>query len=167
MGPPKFSLHAIVVHLPIGAWTGALIFDLLTRFHLGGNTLVRLSFLCVAAGIAGALVAVPTGLLDWSGVKKGKPAWKLGLYHMATNLVVTVVFALNLAVRWSHWQDAEMVSLAGLALSLAGTALLFVGAYLGGLMLYDHGVSVARSSKHKWREVAERAGSNVPQKKEG
>jgi len=34
------------------------------------------------------------------------------------------------------------------------------------LMVYDHGISVARQSKHKWRHVAEAAGANVPPKQE-
>jgi uncharacterized membrane protein len=164
---PKFSLHAIVVHVPVGAWTGSLIFDLLSRLHVGGNAMVRLSFISIAIGLGGALIAVPTGVLDWGGVKKEKPAWKIGLYHMATNLVVTILFAINLGSRFSTWKTAEVVSPLMILLSAVGTVLLFGGAYLGGLMLYDHGVSVARASKDKWREVAQRSGSNVPEKKEG
>jgi hypothetical protein len=30
-------------------------------------------------------------------------------------------------------------------------------------MIYDHGISVARTSKEKWRKMAEASGSNVSQ----
>jgi uncharacterized membrane protein len=164
---PKFPFHSIVVHVPVAMWTFALVFDVLTRLHIGGNAMVRLSFFSIAFGLAAALIAVPTGVLDWGGVKKDKPAWKIGLYHMATNLVVTILFAINLGVRLSTWKTVEMVSPLAMLLSALGTLLLFVGAYLGGRMIYDYGVGVARGSKEKWRHIAEQGGAHVPEKKEG
>jgi hypothetical protein len=49
---------------------------------------------------------------------------------------------------------------------MIGTVVLIGSAYLGGLMVYDYGIGVARHSKEKWREVAEAAGANVPPKEE-
>jgi uncharacterized membrane protein len=154
----------MVVHIPVATWSGALLFDALSRVHLGNNAIVRLSFFSILLGLAAALFAIPTGVLDWGGVKKEKPAWKLGLYHMATNLVVTILFAMNLGVRLTTWKTAETVSATALLLSATGTALLFVGIYLGGVMIYGHGVGVARRSKEKWRRIAEQGGAPVPKK---
>jgi uncharacterized membrane protein len=163
--PPKFPFHSIIVHLPVATWTFALVFDLLSRLHVGGNAMVRLSFFAICTGLAGALLAVPTGVLDWGGVKKEKPAWKIGLYHMAINLVVTILFAINLGVRLSTWKTAEMVSPLAILLSAVGTLLLFAGAYLGGRMIYEYGVGVARASKERWRREAEKGGARVPEQK--
>lgn len=164
--PPKFPFHSLVVHVPVAAWSGALLFDVLSRMHIGGNAMVRLSFFSISLGLAAALLAIPTGVLDWGGVKKEKPAWKIGLYHMAANLVVTIVFAINLGVRISTWKTAEMVPLSALLLSVIGTVLLLGAAYLGGMMVYEHGIGVARRSKEKWRQIAEAGGARLP-KKEG
>ena len=164
--PPKFPLHSLIVHVPVAAWTFALLFDGFSRIHVGGNAMVRLSFFSICLGLVAALLAIPTGVLDWGGVKKEKPAWKIGLYHMAINLVVTIIAAINLGVRLSTWKTAEMVSLPALLLSAIGTVLLFGGAYLGGMMVYEHGVGVARRSKEKWRRIAEEGGAHLP-KKEG
>jgi uncharacterized membrane protein len=153
--------------VPVATWTFALVFDVLSRLHIGANGMVRLSFFAITLGLIAALVAVPTGVLDWGGVKKEKPAWKIGLYHMAVNLTVTILFAINLGVRLSTWKTAEMVSPLAILLSIIGTLLLFVGAYLGGRMIYDYGVGVARGSKEKWRRIAEQGGARVPEKKEG
>jgi uncharacterized membrane protein len=162
--PPKFPLHSLIVHIPVATWSCALLFDGLSRLNIGQNAMVRLSFFSISFGLAASLVAIPTGVLDWGGVKKEKPAWKFGLYHMATNLVVTIVFAMNLGVRLTTWKTSEMVALPALLLSAIGTVLLFGGAYLGGMMIYDHGVGVARRSKEKWRRVAEEEGARLPQK---
>jgi hypothetical protein len=43
---------------------------------------------------------------------------------------------------------------------------LAVSGYLGGLMVYDHGISVARQSKAKWRQLAEAGRARVPEEKD-
>jgi uncharacterized membrane protein len=144
----------------------AAIFDLLSRAGAGGNVLVRLSFVCIGAGLIAALPAITTGALDWAEVKKEKPAWRLGLYHMLLNLVVFALFALNFGLRFPDWANALAISDAQLVLSLAATVLLGFSAWLGGRMVYQHGVGVARQSKDKWRSVAEAGGANVPEPKE-
>ena len=158
----KHPLHPIIVHVPVALWPGAVLFDGLSRMGLGGNAMVQLSFYAIAFGLLAALVAVPTGVLDWGEIKKEKPAWKIGLYHMAVNLVVALLFAINLGLRIEDFRTARVVAAAPLLLSAIGTVLLIGGAYLGGLMVYDHGIGVARMSKDKLRREAERAGANIP-----
>ena len=158
----KHPLHPIIVHVPVGLWPAALLFDGLSRLGFGGNALVQLSFFCIATGVLAALVAVPTGVLDWAEIKKERPAWRLGLYHMAVNLVVALVYAINLGLRLEDFRSASAVANAPLALSAIGTVLLFGGVYLGGLMVCAHGIGVARMSKQQLRKEAEKAGANVP-----
>jgi uncharacterized membrane protein len=155
-------LHPILVHVPMAMWPGALIFDLLSQWNIGGNASVRLSFYAIAFGLAASLLAAPTGLIDWTGIKKEKPAWKIGLYHMALNLVALLLFAINLGLRWPTFRDATKVATTPLLLSAIGTLLLIGSAYLGGMMVYEYGISVARMSKQKWRKIAEAGGANAP-----
>jgi len=154
-------LHPILVHIPMAMWPGALIFDLLSQRQIGGNAMVRLSFYAIAFGLVAALAAVPTGLVDWSGIKKEKPAWKLGLYHMLLNSVVAILFVVNLYLRWPTFREATEVDRIPLLLSAMGTLILIGSAYLGGRMVYEYGISVARMSKKKWRKVAVAGGANL------
>ncbi|HWQ90785.1 MAG TPA: DUF2231 domain-containing protein [Clostridia bacterium] len=158
----KHPLHPAVVHVPVAAWPGALIFDLLSRMDVGGNAMVRLSFYAIILGLASTLIVVPSGLADWSGIKREKPAWKLGLYHLSINLVATLLFAVNFGLRIETFKTAVQTDTVPLVLSLIGTVLLIVSGYLGGLMVYDRGVSVARMSKAKWRKRAAAAGAKLP-----
>jgi uncharacterized membrane protein len=158
----KHPLHPIIVHVPMAMWPGALIFDLLSQWQIGGNAMVRLSFYAIIFGLVASLLAVPTGLLDWTGIKKEKPAWKIGLYHMSLNLIVALLFAINLGLRLHTVREATKVEGAPLLLSAIGTLLLVASAYLGGMMVYEYGISVARMSKKKWRKIAEAGGANVP-----
>src|SRR5438445_10259566 len=111
-------LHPILAHVPMAMWPGALVFDVLSRWN--GNAMVRLSFYAIIFGLAASFLAVPAGLVDWSGIKKEKPAWKIGLYHMALNVVVTAVFAINLGLRFEDFRDASIVATAPLTLSISG-----------------------------------------------
>jgi len=158
----KHPLHPIIVHVPMATWPGALIFDLLSQWQIGGNAMVRLSFYAIIFGLVASLLAVPTGLLDWTGIKKEKQAWKIGLYHMSLNLIVALLFAINLGLRLHTVREATKVEGAPLLLSAIGTLLLVASTYLGGMMVYEYGISVARMSKKKWRKIAEAGGANVP-----
>ena len=155
-------LHPILIHIPMAMWPGALIFDLLSQWRIGGNAMVRLSFYAIVFGLAASLLAVPTGVVDWSGIKKEKPAWKIGLYHMVLNLLVALLFAINLGLRTQTFREATRVAGTPLLLSVVGTVLLIGSAYLGGMMTYTYGISVARMSKDKWCKIAEAGGANVP-----
>jgi len=155
-------LHPIVVHVPMAMWPGALIFDLLSKWQIGGNAMVRLSFYAIVFGLLASLLAVPAGVVDWSGIKKEKPAWKIGLYHMILNLLVALLFAINLGLRVQTFREATTIAGVPLLLSILGTALLIGSAYLGGMMTYTYGISVARMSKDKWHKIAEAGGANLP-----
>jgi uncharacterized membrane protein len=158
-------LHAAIVHIPVALWPGALLFDLVSYAGVGGNPVVRLSFIAIGAGLAGALVAVPTGVADWSEIKQEKPAWKIGLAHMGANLVAIILYAVNLGLRLETFESATRIAPAPLILSAIGTVVLFGSAYLGGMMVYDHGIGIARESKRKWRKIAEAGNANVPPEK--
>src|SRR5205814_9580626 len=92
-------LHPILVHVPMAMWPGALIFDLLSKWQIGGNAMVRLSFCAIVFGLPASLLAVPAGVVDWSGIKKEQPAWKIGAHHMILNHLVALLVAINLGLR--------------------------------------------------------------------
>ena len=116
-------LHPAIVHLPTGLWPAALLFDLLSCWlELGGNPLVRTSFACIAGGLIAVPLAIPTGLADWSGIKPGKPARRIGIYHLILNVIATGLFLLNLWIRWDHVRRGEHVTFAQAALTFVGAS---------------------------------------------
>lgn len=154
-------LHPAIVHVPLGGWIGACGLDLAAWLGWTGADGARIALYLVAAGLLAALLAVPPGIADWVEIKKEKPAWKLGLYHMALNLVATLVWAVNCGLRIGS--DASGITFPILVTSVIGTALVVTGGYLGSLMVFDHGVGVARQSKRKWRRIAASGGSRLPE----
>src|SRR5947208_5848611 len=137
-------LHPILAHVPMAVWPGALIFDLLSQCQIGGNAMVRLSFYAIIFGLAAALVAAPTGLVDWSGIKKEKPAWKIGLSHMSLNLIVTLLFGVNLALRWQTFREASEVDRIPLLLSYFVTFILIISAFMYVRMVFVYVIRLVR-----------------------
>ncbi|MGH2558329.1 MAG: DUF2231 domain-containing protein [Thermomicrobiales bacterium] len=157
-------LHPAIVHIPSALWPAAVVFDLLTLFDVGGNPLVRASFLSIIAGLIAAAIAIPTGLADWLGIKRGRPAWQLGLFHLILNASATVLFAASLVFRLDGWRTDAQAGIIPFVLAILGAGALGQGGYFGGKMAYDYGISVARVSKDEWRETAEAGGARLPEK---
>ena len=157
----KHPLHPALVHIPTALWPMAWVFDLLSQFQ-SNNAFVQLSFYAGLLGLLVALPAIPTGFADWTDIRREKPAWSLGLYHMVLNVIVSILWAINLGLRAGSFQDDVSVPLGLVGLSSLATALLLVSGYLGGRMIYAYGINVARLSKEKWRKIAEEGGAAVP-----
>ncbi len=153
-------LHPAIVHIPLGGWVAALMIDVAISAGWTHGGPHRLALYCVVIGLIVAVIAVPPGLADWLGIKKEKPAWKLGVIHLALNGAATAVWVLNAILRLRA--DAAVTPLI-LVTSVLGTLLVLAGGYIGALMVFDHGVSVARQSKETWRKRAVRGGARVPE----
>lgn len=153
-------LHPAIVHIPLGGWVAACGIDVsvLAGWTHGGPP--RLALYCVVVGLIGVALAVPPGLADWAGIKREKPAWRLALYHLLVNVAATLVWVLNAVLRL---RSADPLSGAILTTSILGTLLVLTGGYLGSLLVFDHGVSIARQSKSKWRRIAQRGGARLPE----
>ena len=91
-------------------------------------------------------------------------------FHDAERRVPTKCSQHVANVRASNLKELEPVPPIRLAwatesgLSILGTAILIISAYLGGRMTYHYGISVARMSKDEWRQIAEAGGANLPPK---
>lgn len=154
-------LHPMFVHIPVGLWPSALIFDLITYFGPASSALVWVSFWCVCGGILGAMVAVPTGFVDWLDIKR-KPAKLIGVAHMGLNSIVLMLFLASMCTRLVAGLGSYRVDLISMILCFVGVVLLLISSYLGGRMVYAHGIGVARLAKDKWRHVAQNSGAHVP-----
>jgi uncharacterized membrane protein/nitrite reductase/ring-hydroxylating ferredoxin subunit len=141
--PVRHPLHPALVHFPIGLWLLSLLFDLITRWGEPSNTLVLGAYYAMGAGLLMALVAAVTGFADWLEIRADHPAKRFANYHMGINLLVIALYVVNLFLR-SQGLDLVGAPTVPWLLSLVAIALLSVSGYLGGAMIFDHGVSVGR-----------------------
>jgi nitrite reductase/ring-hydroxylating ferredoxin subunit/uncharacterized membrane protein len=123
--------HPAVVPLPIGFWSGALLFDLVAtrRARWAADVLV-------GSGIVAAVPTAAAGLSDWADAEpEGR---RVGLVHAGCNTLALVCYSASLVARLLGRRKA------GVGLGLAGATAISVGGYLGGHLAYVQGVGVER-----------------------
>ena len=131
-------IHPMLVAIPIGLWIFSLVCDLAYAFGTGNNDWRLVTFYTLAGGIVGALLAALPGFIDMLSLPF--PVKRTALIHMAINLTVVALYAVNL---WLRLQDAGHGTV--LTLSIVGIGLLVISGWLGGKMVYEEGVAVGRS----------------------
>jgi len=129
-------LHVVLTDVPIGAWTVAIIFDILGLI-LHRRELASAADVSIGIGLAGAAGAAVTGATDWSDVDP--PARRLGLVHGLLNLGGTAIFATSLVLRRKKSRRS------GFIVSALGYAVMGYAAHLGGKLVYEHRVGVDRT----------------------
>ena len=142
-GPYGHPFHPILVTVPIGAWVCSLVFDVASRFVSDPGVLAQGSMWLIGLGVLGALAAATVGFLDFLGLPRRTPAYRVGLLHMNLNLAVTAAYAVNFAWRMGEQGRSEAVGFPMLVLSVLSIAVLTVSGYLGGKLAYHYGVRVA------------------------
>ncbi len=136
----EHPLHPVLTDVPVGAWTAAILLDLLALV-VGIAGLGLASGIAIGLGILGALGAVVTGLTDWMDVDTSELA--IGIAHGAINVVATALFVASFLMRWSaNWETTW----ANFSPALAGYLIVSFGAYVGGLLVYRLGIMINRNA---------------------
>ena len=125
--------HPLMVPLPIGFWTGALLFDLVAtrRARWAADVLV-------GSGIAAAVPTAAAGLSDWADTYE--ETRRVGLVHAGCNTLALLCYSASLVARLLGRRKA------GVGLGLAGAAAISAGGYLGGHLSYVQAVGVERKA---------------------
>src|SRR6185369_9940958 len=94
-------IHQMLIPFPFGLLATAVIFDII--YLLWGNpTMVTVSYWMIAAGIVGAIIAAPFGLIDFLAIPQGTRAKSVGLVHGLGNVIVLVLFLASCWLRYSN-----------------------------------------------------------------
>jgi uncharacterized membrane protein len=128
-------IHPMLVAVPIGLWIFSLVCDLVHGSGALGDSWNIVALYTLAGGIAGALLAAVPGFIDMLSLPW--PIKRTALIHMGINLTVVALYAVNL---WLRLHSSTLVWL-----SVLGLGLLVVSGWLGGKMVFEHGVGVSRT----------------------
>jgi uncharacterized membrane protein len=128
-------IHPILVVLPLGLWTFALVCDIATLLG-GGQGWQTTALYATGGGVVGALLAAIPGLIDLLAITDAKVR-RVAIWHLVLNLLAVAIFA---AVFWLRWQDPA--SRAAMLLTLLGVLTIGGSGWLGGELVYRHGMGV-------------------------
>jgi uncharacterized membrane protein len=137
----RHPIHPMLVPLPIGLWIFSLVCDLVFAFGGGSETWRTVAFYTMAGGVVGALAAALPGLIDLLSLPK-RPR-RIALAHMTINLTIVGMYAVNIWLRVVNPANVRLT----VWLSVLAVALLAVSGWLGGKMVYEHGVGVDDGSE--------------------
>src|SRR4030095_11049083 len=137
----KHPIHPMLVALPIGLWIFSLVSDVIYLMKWGGPVWNEVALYTMVGGVVGALAAAIPGFVDLLSMKG--PAKQISIWHMCINWLIVGLYALNIWIRTSVSSGATPpVWLSGIAILLLG-----VSGWLGGEMVFVHGVAVEPQAK--------------------
>ena len=131
----KHPIHPMLVAIPIGLWVFSLVCDIVHQFGAVSENWQVVALYTMVGGIIGALIAAVPGFIDLLALPWALK--RIAIMHMSINLTVVALYVVNV---WMRNRGVE--SNAPLWLSVIAIALLVVSGWLGGKMVYVHGVAV-------------------------
>ena len=126
------ALHPIMTDIPIGAWTSSVLLD-----WMGGRDSRSASDRLILVGVLAAGATFATGWSDWANAEQRSAAVRrAGLVHAAANGTASWLMIGSYVARKRGARGR------GKLLSLAGSAALGAGGWLGGHLSYTLGAGV-------------------------
>jgi uncharacterized membrane protein len=141
--PLEHPSHPMFVHFPVAFYVAVLALDILSKVGRFPAAPTATTWLLLGA-FGASLLAVATGLVDRSTTRPGSAVRKKVNQHMYLQLLTAAVFVVNFAVRWPDRHAAEATAL-WIVLDVIGVAILLLGQYLGGILVYRIGFRVGES----------------------
>jgi uncharacterized membrane protein len=99
---------------------------------------------CWLALIGGLIVAAPTattGFADWIQLEWGSDRWRTATLHMTAMVTAVILFALAAWLQHRGYERGD-VTTGGLVFSVLGLVALTAGGWLGGTLVFVHGLRV-------------------------
>jgi uncharacterized membrane protein len=140
-GLPGHPLHPPLTDATIGIYTFATIAALADVLGISTNAATHGWWLALLTGLAATVPTALTGLLDWLQIEWGSELWKTATSHMIAMLSATVFFGLAALFGKDSFDEGNVQAL-DFVLTLIGFGLLTLGGWLGGTIVFVHGMRV-------------------------
>jgi uncharacterized membrane protein len=138
-GLPGHPLHPPLTDATIGAYTVATAFGVLSALGVSEGNTARAWWLTLIVGLVVTGPTALTGLIDWLTIAWGSPLWRTATLHLFAMLTATVFFLL--AAIFGHGGYVDGAATAGsLVLTVVGFGFLTLGGWLGGTIVFVHGM---------------------------
>ena len=156
-GLPGHPVHSPLTDATLGIYTLATVAAILSVLGVAEEDTARAWWLALVIGLVFNAPTAATGIVDWLDISRGTPLKRTATAHMLVMQAATVLFALAAILGHGGYEDAE-VPARGLLLTLIGFAVLSVGGWIGGTIVYVHGMRVLNLAD----EPAARATAPIP-----
>jgi uncharacterized membrane protein len=125
----------------IGSYTAAVVLGCLGAVGVAEDALAKGWWIALLVGLGFGALAAVTGLIDWLSLTWGTPIWRTATFHMLVMVIATLLFVLAAIIGHGSYTDGD-INGGALALALVGYAALTLGGWLGGTIVFVHGMRV-------------------------
>ena len=156
-GFPGHPLHPPLTDATIGTYTFATVAAVLSALEVAAEEAAQAWALALLVGLIVSVATALTGFADWLQIQRGTPLWRTATSHLFAMLLATAAFLIAIGAGYSEGMDG-VVTEAAFVLTLIGFGLLTLGGWLGGSIVFVHGMRVLNLVE----EPAHRAVAPVP-----
>src|SRR4051794_5909131 len=140
-GLPGHPLHPPLTDATIGMLVLASALAVIGAAGALGDAAGKACWLALIAGLAVAVPTAATGFADWVQLQWGSARWRTATLHLSAMTTALVLYAIAAWLQHDGYRHDD-VTTGGLLFSLAGLVALTAGGWLGGAMVFVHGVRV-------------------------
>jgi uncharacterized membrane protein len=156
-GLPGHPIHPPLTDATIGTYTFATAAGFAEVTGITSNAGAYGWWIALIFGLIVTIPTALTGLLEWISIEWGSELWKTVTSHMIAMVSATIFFALAAIFGHGAYTHAN-VSGGAYALTVIGFLLMTLGGWLGGAVVFVHGMRVLNLVG----EPAGRAAAPVP-----
>ena len=160
-GTPGHPTHPPLTDATIGIYTFATVAAVLSALGVAEDAAAKGWALALLIGLIVHIPTAGTGTLDWLRIEKGSPLRRTATTHLVVMQFVALFYLLAAVLGYSDGMDG-VVEGGPLVLTLLGFAALTLGGWIGGTIVFVHGMRVLDLVE----EPAHRADSPVPHEEE-
>ena len=152
-GTPGHPLHPPLTDAAIGTYTFSAVAGVLSALGVAEEQFAHGWWLALVVGLVFGGLSAVTGVAEWLTISPGTPLKRTTNAHAIAQAGATVFFALAAIFGHGSYADDE-VGAGALVLTLIGFVLLTLGGWLGGAIVFVHGMRVLKLVKEPARQAA-------------
>ncbi len=140
-GLPGHPVHPPLTDAAIGIYTFALIAALADVTGISDDAAAHGWWLALLAGLIVTVPTALTGIADWVRITTRSPLWWSATWHALVMVTATVCFGIAAIVGHDDWRAGD-IGAGSFVLTALGFGFLTIGGWLGGTIVYVHGMRV-------------------------
>ena len=138
---PGHPSHPPLTDATIGAYAFSFVAAVLDVLGWSEDAAAHGWWLALIFALIVSAPTAATGFADWLDISPGTPLKRTATIHMAANVAATIAFALAAILGHSGFQEGDVTTVP-FVFMVIGFGLLTLGGYLGGTIVFVHGMRV-------------------------
>jgi uncharacterized membrane protein len=152
--------HPPLTDATIGTFTVGVVAAVLGWFGIEERGMAAAAFLAIVLGLIFVLPTVVTGFADYLQISRGTPLWRTATLHWLAMVFAASAFLVAAALLQDGWSSGD-VSGAGTIVAILAEGLLALGGWIGGTIVFVHGMRVVSRPDLPTRKAVSPTGAHT------